>query len=212
MPDRHGDGAGMNCWAGEVGDVGPVSGPNDQREEGSARWQKTQQILRRTLGPYQELAQLAGKYLTFELGNEVYGIEILKVQEIIGMMNVTAVPRTPEFVRGVINLRGKVIPVVDLRIKFGMDSKDDTERTCIIVVQVSKGETSVIMGVIVDEVSEVLDIAGEQVEPAPTFGTTVNTDFILGMGKIDKKVVMLLDVNRVLGSDDFAMLDSLAAD
>ena len=150
-----------------------------------------------------DMSALAGKYLTFSLAQEDYGIEILKVQEIIGLMNVTNVPRTPEFIRGVINLRGKVIPVVDLRIKFGIEKKEDTEKTCIIVVQVE--ETSgehVIMGIIVDEVCEVLDVKGDEIEPSPSFGASVDTDFIMGMGKAAQKVVMLLDVDRVLSKKE----------
>ncbi len=144
------------------------------------------------------LAAVAGKYLTFVLGDETYGLEILKVQEIIGMMNVTHVPRTPAFVRGVINLRGKVIPVIDLRLKFDMEGREDTDRTCIIVVQVVRDGQTVTMGIIVDEVSEVLDIAEGQIEAPPALGTSVETQFILGMGKIGQKVVMLLDIDRVL--------------
>ena len=141
------------------------------------------------------LAQ-AGKYLTFKLAAEEYGLEILKVQEIIKMMDITKVPRTPDFVRGVINLRGKVIPVVDLRLKFDMETKDTTVKTCVIVVQVRRNETTVTMGIIVDEVSEVLDIAAEQIEPSPEFGAAVDTAFILGMGKVGKKVIMLLDIGQ----------------
>ncbi len=150
------------------------------------------------------MAGKSGKYLTFQLGSEEYALEILKVQEIIGIMNVTRIPRTPDFVRGVINLRGKVIPVIDLRLKFGMDSRDDTERTCIIVVRVSSNNSDLIMGVIVDEVSEVQDIITEQIEAAPSFGTTVNTDFILGMGKVGESVLMMLDVDKVLTSDEIS--------
>jgi purine-binding chemotaxis protein CheW len=152
------------------------------------------------------LMDKAGKYLTFTLGGEIYGLEILKVQEIIGMMSVTRVPRTPEFIRGVINLRGKVIPVVDLRIKFGLEPQDDTEKTVIIVVQVIRGAQQVTMGTIVDEVSEVMDIEGEQIEPPPQLGADVETDFILGMGKIGEKVVMLLDVDKVLTGGEMEML------
>ena len=152
----------------------------------------------------------AGKYLTFELGGEVYGLEILKVQEIIGIMTVTRVPRTPDFVRGVINLRGKVIPVVDLRIKFGLEAKDDTEKTCIIVVQVKQKDSEVTMGIIVDEVSEVLDIAAAQIEAAPEFGADIQANFILGMGKVDKKVVMLLDVDRVLTGGEIEMVSKMS--
>jgi purine-binding chemotaxis protein CheW len=152
-----------------------------------------------------------GKFLTFHLGGEEYGLEILKVQEIIGIMAITRVPRTPEFVRGVINLRGKVIPVVDLRRKFEMEGQADTERTCIIVVQVAHHQTQVTMGLLVDEVSEVLNIDGKQIEPPPSFGTTIETDFIFGMGKIGQKVVMLLDVDKVLSSGEVAKLDEAAA-
>lgn len=151
----------------------------------------------------------AGKYLTFELGGEVYGLAILKVQEIIGIMTVTRVPRTPDFVRGVINLRGKVIPVIDLRSKFGLESTEDTERTCIIVVQVERKDTQVVMGIIVDEVSEVLDITAQQIEPAPAFGTEIDTNFIMGMGKVDKKVVMLLDVDKVLSGGEIEMVSKM---
>jgi purine-binding chemotaxis protein CheW len=147
----------------------------------------------------------AGKYLTFQLGAEIYGIAILKVQEIIGLINVTHVPRTPPFVRGVVNLRGKVIPVADLRLKFQLKSLADTERTCIVVVQVARGDNWVTMGVIVDEVSEVLDITQDQLEPSPSFGSAVDTDFILGIGKIGQKVVMLLDLDKVLNGDDVLM-------
>jgi purine-binding chemotaxis protein CheW len=148
----------------------------------------------------------AGKYLTFKLGSEEFGIAILKVQEIIKMMEITKVPRTPEFVRGVINLRGKVIPVVDLRIKFDMQSVTTTDKTCVIVVQVAHTGGVVTMGAIVDEVSEVLEIGSELIEPAPDFGSTVNTDFILGMGKIAKRVVILLNVDKVLSSKELAVI------
>lgn len=143
---------------------------------------------------------LAGKYLTCMLGTEFYGLGILKVQEIIGVMAVTSVPRTPPHVRGVINLRGKVIPVVDLRLRFGLERKEDTDRTCIVVVRNIRAGATVTTGVVVDEVSEVLDIAGGQIEPPPSFGGSIETDFILGMGKVGQKVVMLLDVDRILST------------
>ena len=159
----------------------------------------------------ESLAERAGKYLTFQLGPEVYGLEILKVQEIIGMMRVTRVPRTPEFVRGVVNLRGKVIPVVDLRLKFHLDQREDTEKTCIIVVQVGVDDGNrITMGIIVDEVSEVLDVAGEQIEEAPEFGATVDTTFILGMGKVGDKVVLLLDVDKVLSGQEVQVAQEMA--
>lgn len=149
-------------------------------------------------------AAKAGKYLTFHLGKEVFAIEILKVQEIIGMMPVTHVPKTPAFVRGVINLRGKVIPVIELRSKFGMPGRGDTERTCIVVVQVAWAARAVTMGLLVDEVSEVLNVTMEQIEAPPSFGASVDTDFILGMGKVGAKLLMLLDVDRVLADEEMA--------
>ena len=157
------------------------------------------------------MAALAGKYLTFKLGAEEFGLEILKVQEIIKMMDITRVPRTPSFVRGVINLRGKVIPIVDLRLKFDMESREGTEKTCIIVVTVHRRSGAVVMGIIVDEVSEVLDVAGASIEPPPEFGGVVDTSFILGMGKIGDRVVTLMDVDRVLSGEDVAAVGAVGA-
>lgn len=151
-----------------------------------------------------------GKYLTFELGNEFYGIEILKIQEIIGLMDVTHLPRTPDFVRGVINLRGRIIPVVDLRAKFGLPRTDDTERTCIVVVQVAVGDTPLIMGLLVDEVSEVINFQAEMLEPAPSFGGGVDVAFLLGLAKVNGKVVMLLDVDRILADTEMHGLQEMS--
>lgn len=144
-----------------------------------------------------------GKYLTFALGPEEYGLEILKVREIIGYMEITAVPQTPHHVKGVINLRGQVIPVIDLRSKFGMETAEVTEQTCIIVVEISQGNQKYSTGIVVDRVQEVLDIAGDNIEEAPQFGSSVNTDFILGMGKIGESVKILLDIDKVLAGEDF---------
>jgi purine-binding chemotaxis protein CheW len=141
--------------------------------------------------------QRAGMYLTFCLDGEEYGLEILKVREIIGMMSITAVPRTPDFIKGVINLRGKVIPVIDLRLKFNLVEAEHTDETCIIVVDV--GQTEV--GLVVDRVSEVRDIAGSEIDDPPTFGTAVDSSFLLGMGKSENKVTMLLHIENVLGGD-----------
>ena len=149
---------------------------------------------------------LAGKYLTFKLVNEEYGLEILKVREIIGMMSITKVPRTPAFVRGVINLRGKVIPVIDLRRKFGMENVADTEETCIIVVDVSKAGEKLQIGILVDSVSEVLDIKGDDIEDAPSFGTNLDTDFIMGMAKAKGTVKILLNIEKVLSSTELEAL------
>ncbi|NTV30333.1 MAG: purine-binding chemotaxis protein CheW [Candidatus Omnitrophica bacterium] len=138
-----------------------------------------------------------GKYLTFGLGREDYGLEILKVREIIGMMNITAVPQVPTYVKGVINLRGKVIPVIDLRLKFAMPSIETTPETCIIVVNLHE----VLIGVVIDKVKEVLDIKQDKIEPPPNFGADVHTDYILGIGKINESVKILLNIEKVLGED-----------
>jgi purine-binding chemotaxis protein CheW len=150
----------------------------------------------------QEQSTRAGKYLTFALADEEYGLEILKVREIISMSEITSIPKTPEYVKGVINLRGKVIPVIDLRLKFKMDEIAYTDETCTIVVNVNDVE----MGIIVDHVSEVLDIAAGDIEDAPEFGASVNIDFILGMGKAADRVTILLDISRVISAGDLANL------
>jgi purine-binding chemotaxis protein CheW len=147
-----------------------------------------------------------GKYLTFALSNEQYGLEILKVREIIGYMEITAVPQTPAYVKGVINLRGQVIPVIDLRAKFGMATAEVTEQTCIIVVEISQAGRTHNTGIVVDRVEEVLDIAGKDIEAAPQFGSSVDTSFILGMGKIGGSVKILLDIDKVLGTADLSVL------
>ncbi len=158
----------------------------------------------------QAVDQKEGKYLTFTLADEEYGIGILKVKEIIGMLPVTAVPKTPEFVKGVINLRGKVIPVIDLRLRFGIEARTYSDRTCIIVVEVEGQSGQVLIGIVVDAVSEVLNIASEEIELAPAFGTRLNTDYILGMAKIDGRVKILLDIDRVLSTGEMAQLDALS--
>ncbi len=147
-----------------------------------------------------------GKYLTFTLADEEYGIGILKIKEIIGMMPFTAVPQTPHYVKGVINLRGKVIPVMDLRLRFGMEAIDYTDRTCIIVVEISGEASNVMIGIVVDTVSEVLNIKSDDIEDTPSFGTTLDTDYILGMAKTEGGVKILLDIDKVLRTDEIAML------
>lgn len=152
-----------------------------------------------------EVLSHKGKYLTFVLCSEEYGIEILKVREIIGIMNITPVPQTPGYMKGVINLRGKVIPVIDLRLKFGLQEAERTKETCIIVVEVKNKLT----GVIVDAVSEVLDVSGEDLEPAPHLGDGVDTEIFLGMAKIMNKVKILLDIDKVLGVEEINMVEGL---
>ncbi len=151
-----------------------------------------------------------GKYLTFTLDEEEYGIGIIKIKEIIGMMAITSVPQTPEFVKGVINLRGKVIPVVDLRLRFGLNAIDYTERTCIIVVEIDGHSEKVTIGVVVDAVSEVLNIKGDDIEDTPTFGTKLNTDYILGMAKMEGGVKILLDIDCVLSEREISALEKAA--
>ena len=146
-----------------------------------------------------------GKFLTFFLAGEEYGIEILSVHEIIGMMPITSVPGTPDYICGVINLRGKVIPIVDIRKKFGMDFKEYNSETCIIVVNVQGVEA----GAVVDRVSEVLNIADEDIEPPPSFGKDVHVDFIMGIGKSQSKVKILLDIDRVISSDQILQVQKM---
>ena len=151
-----------------------------------------------------------GKYLTFSLADEEYGIGILTIKEIIGMMPVTSVPQTPEFIKGVINLRGKVIPVIDLRLKFKMESVEYTERTCIIVVEVEGTGSSILMGIVVDSVSEVLNIKNNEIEDTPAFGTKIDTEYILGMAKKEGGVKILLDIDYVLSADEITILKKAA--
>ena len=151
-----------------------------------------------------------GKYLTFTLAGEEYGIGILKVKEIIGIMAITTVPQMPDYLKGVINLRGKVIPVVDLRLKFGMEAMDYTERTCIIVVEIEGDNRKIQMGIVVDAVSEVMNIKAGDIEDTPNFGSRLNTDYILGMAKIGGKVKILLDIGKVLGTEEITLLDKVS--
>ncbi len=148
------------------------------------------------------------KYLTFALAKEEYGIGIKKVKEIIGMMPVTSVPRTPDYVKGVINLRGKVIPVVDLRLRFGLEAVEHTDRTCIIVVEIQGSSGKLVIGIIVDSVSEVLNIKGSDIEDTPAFGATLDTEYIQGMAKMEGGVKILLDIDRVLGAGEIAKLET----
>jgi purine-binding chemotaxis protein CheW len=160
----------------------------------------------------QMVDQRAGKYLTFQLGNEEYGVEILKVREIIGLMNVTRIPQTPHYIRGVINLRGKVIPVMELRSKFGMELADDTDQTCIVVVEVKDESSRVLTGLVVDAVSEVLDIKNKQIDDAPEFGAGANTDYIMGIGKINDAVKLLLDIDKIVNVGEVSKWSSNAGD
>jgi len=157
------------------------------------------------------MAHREGKYLTFSLAEEEYGIGILKIKEIIGMMPVTTVPRTPEYVKGVINLRGKVIPIIDLRLRFGMEAIDYTERTCIIVVEIEGQTGTVQVGVVVDAVSEVLNVDTKDIEDTPQFGRSLDTEYILGMAKMEGGVKILLDVDQVLTGEESEAISNVNA-
>jgi purine-binding chemotaxis protein CheW len=150
-----------------------------------------------------------GKYLTFHLGREEFAIQVGRVREIMGVQDITAVPQTPAHFRGVINLRGKVVPVVDLRLKFGLPELEYSQRTCIIVVQVVGEAGPMLMGVVVDGVSDVLNLTGSDIEDTPDFGRGVSTPYLLGMAKIKGKVKILLDINRVLTSQELEGLDAM---
>jgi len=155
----------------------------------------------------QKITDREGKYLTFSLDREEYGIGLLKVKEIIGMMRITPVPQTPEYVKGVINLRGKVIPVIDLRLRFGLDYSEYNDRTCIIVVDAGTNSSRLHIGIVVDSVSEVINIKGSDIEDTPSFGATLDIDYISGMAKSGGSVKILLDIDKVLSTDQLEMLN-----
>ncbi len=156
------------------------------------------------------MAETYQKLLTFSLGSEGYGVSIIKIKEIIGMMDITPIPRTPEFIKGVINLRGRIIPVMDLRIKFGMEPKEYNERTCIIVAEVLMNGLQKLLGIVVDMVSEVVTISDDQIEPPPEYGTNLQHSAILGIGKIKDRVVIILDIDEVFLCDELInMLDNV---
>lgn len=153
---------------------------------------------------------LIRQYLTFVLSGEVFAIGILVIREIMEYSNVTAVPMTPPYVRGVINLRGAVVPVLDLSVRFGKPASEVTKRTCIVIIEVGVGSARHVIGVVVDAVQAVLDIPGTEIEPAPRFGMNVHTDFVQGMGKVDGKFVILLDVDRLLAPEEVDALAEVA--
>jgi purine-binding chemotaxis protein CheW len=156
------------------------------------------------------IAEKGGKYLTFSMADEEYGIGILKIREIIGMMPITTVPCTPEFVKGVINLRGKVIPIMDLRLRFKMAAMDYTDKTCIIVVEIEGQAKTIQIGAVVDSVSEVLSVGGNDIEETPSFGTKLDTEYILGMATMEGGVKILLDIDKVLNDEEIAALEKAA--
>jgi len=155
------------------------------------------------------LAAQENKHLTFELDKESYAIPILKVKEIIRMIEITEVPKLPNFMKGVINLRGKIIPILDLRLKFGLEEKDYDERTSIIVLELATENGARTSGLVVDTVNEVLDISDTDIEPPPQYGTDVDQTFLTGMGKVTDKVIMMLDVDKILSVGEIQKLDQV---
>ena len=164
--------------------------------------------LNKRLGQAAATAQVEqrGQYLAFSLGGETFAMDIRSIKEVIQFATLTEVPLMPAFIRGVINLRGAVVPVIDLSIRFGRSLTEVTRRTCIVILEVGTGEDVSVLGVMVDNVSEVLDIGGHDIEPAPAFGSSLRSEFIAGVGKVNGKFVILLDVNRVLSVEEMAAL------
>jgi purine-binding chemotaxis protein CheW len=153
-----------------------------------------------------EMGDLAGKYLTFNLMDEHYGINVDRILQIIAIPDITPIPKTPSFVKGVINLRGKIIPVIDLRSKFRLPVQDYNDRTSIVIIKVKLAETEIFIGVIVDKVLEVLDINNNDIEKTPKFGVQLDTEYILGMAKVKNKVVTLLNINKVLTEEELTLI------
>jgi purine-binding chemotaxis protein CheW len=152
------------------------------------------------------------QYLTYKLGEEVFALDISKVREVLDFTTVTKVPRTPEFMRGVINLRGSVVPVVDLRLKFGMSRTEKTVNTCVIIVEVTVDGETTVLGAIADSVQEVLDLGPSHIEPAPRIGTKLNTEFIRGMGKQDERFIIILDIDKVFSVDELSLVQATQAE
>ena len=146
------------------------------------------------------------QYVTFSLGEELFGVEVTRTREILSLTPVTKVPQTPDYLLGVINLRGQVVPVVDMRLKLGLKANAETEETCIIVVEVQIDNEPIVVGALADAVREVLEVRTDQIEPPPRLGTRLKTEFIAGMGKIDEQFLILLDIDRIFNSDELAVM------
>lgn len=151
------------------------------------------------------------QYLTFKMANEIFAFDVAKVREILELISITKVPQTPEFMRGVINLRGSVVPVIDLRQNFGMQCTEDTVNTCIIVVEVNLNGEAIVLGVLADSVQEVIEMEPDLIEPPPKLGTRLKTEFIKGMGKVDNDFVMILEIDKVFSADELTDLQDSAA-
>ena len=152
------------------------------------------------------------QYLTFKLADEVFALDISKVREVLDFTTITKVPKTPEFMRGVINLRGSVVPVVDLRLKFGMSKTEKTVNTCIIITEVTVDSETAVLGALADSVQEVMDLDPDHIEPAPKIGTHLNTEFIRGMGKRENTFVIILDIDKVFSTDELALVQAEQAE
>ena len=146
------------------------------------------------------------QYLSFGIGEELFAVDVAKVREVLEIMPITKIPRAPEFMKGVINVRGSVVPVVDLRIKFGMAEAEDTVDTCIVVMEVEMETETIVLGAKVDAVEEVVDLDSDQIEPAPKIGTRLNTDFIKGIGKSEDKFIILLDIDRMFSTEELDLV------
>jgi len=151
------------------------------------------------------------QYLTFKLSDEVFGVDVAQVREILDYVKITKVPQTPDFMRGVINLRGSVVPVVDMNLKFGMEKTERTVNTCIVVVEVKLGDETAVLGALVDSVQEVFEIEPQNIEPAPRIGTKLNTEFIKGMGKREEKFIIILDIDKVFSSEELEIVQSVGS-
>jgi purine-binding chemotaxis protein CheW len=147
-----------------------------------------------------------GQYLTFKLDEEVFALDISQIREVLEFTAITKVPRTPEFMRGVINLRGNVVPVIDLRLKFAMTRTERTISTCIIIVEVNVEKETIVLGALADSVQEVIELESTQIEPPPKIGTRLNTDFIRGMGKRNDEFIIILDIDRVFSEEELEMV------
>ena len=154
-----------------------------------------------------EALHLTDQYLAFKLDNDLFAVDVAKAREILDYVEVTRVPQTPDYMLGVINLRGSVVPVINLRRKFGMDEVERTVDTCIIVLEVAVKDTPIVIGIVADAVQEVLDLAAEQIEPPPRLGTRLNTEFIHGMGNLDGNFVIILDIDRIFSVDELAVIE-----
>jgi len=159
-----------------------------------------------------ELNSETGQYLTYKLADEIFGLDIAKVREVLDFTTITKVPQTPEFMCGVINLRGSVVPVIDMRLKFGMSKTEQTVNTCIIITEVILDDESTILGALADSVQEVLNLNSGEIEPAPKIGTGLNTDFIRGMGKLDDQFIIILDIDKVFSAEELAMARGSVSD